>query len=145
MVPFFQDDEIFQIRATPIKKCYKGKAEQITRKLEARFSINVETARPSKLKLIYLELAIKSYLTEHFVSFSTITSAQVGLLVHLVRKLPLDFLQPMKTKSNCNITINNRLKITQYSKCNCYIAKTFNSPTASLQSGYFEVTRHRKI
>lgn len=41
---FFQDDEIFQIRATPTKKCYKGKAEQITRKLEAQFTINVEAA-----------------------------------------------------------------------------------------------------
>ena len=41
---FFQDDEIFQIRATPTKKCYKGKADQITRKLEAQFTINVEAA-----------------------------------------------------------------------------------------------------
>ena len=64
---FFQDDEIFQIRATPIKKCYKGKSEQIIRKLEAQFSINVEA-----------ELAIKSYLTERFVSFSTITSGIIS-------------------------------------------------------------------
>ena len=75
---FFQDDEIFQIRATPTKKCYKGKAEEITRKLEAQFSINVEAAWLPKINQIYLELAIKSYLTERFVSFSAITSGIIS-------------------------------------------------------------------
>ena len=60
---FFQDDEIFQIRATPTKKCYKGKADQITRKLEAQFTINVEAAWLRHKEL--LNWAFREFLYHH--------------------------------------------------------------------------------